>query len=70
VISKTVFCTHKTQAKGQLCFRTSPLAKNYGFGIHSDNNGKVVLYGMETDKYQQLLSDPKIKKVKAMKSSK
>ena len=57
-------------AKGQPCFRASPLTKTCGFGIHSDSNGKVALYGMETDEYQSFLADHKIKKIKAMKSSK
>ncbi|PVY40934.1 DUF6157 family protein [Pontibacter virosus] len=57
-------------SKGQPCFRASPLTKTYGFGIHSDINGKVALYGMGTDEYQKFLADTKIKKVKAMKSSK
>jgi Family of unknown function (DUF6157) len=57
-------------SKGQPCFRASPLTKTYGFGIHSDKNGKVALYGMETGEYQKFLADTKIKKVKAMKSSK
>jgi len=56
--------------KGQPCFRASLLTKTYGFGIHCDKNGKVALYGMETEEYQSFLSDTKIKKVKAMKSSK
>jgi len=33
-------------SKGQPCFRASPLTKTYGFGIHSDSNGKVALVGM------------------------
>ena len=57
-------------SKGQPCLRTSPLTKTYGFGIHVDSNGKVALYGMETEEYQNFLADTKIKKVKAMKSSK
>ena len=57
-------------SKGQPCFRTSPLTKKYGFGVHCDSNGKVALYGMETNEYQQFLLDTKLKKVKAMKSSK
>ena len=57
-------------SKGQPCFRASPLTKTYGFGVHNDNNGKVAIYGMETDVYQKILSDNKIKKVKAMKSNK
>ncbi len=57
-------------SKGQPCFRASPLTKTYGFGVHSDSKGKVAIYGMETDAYQRFLADPKIKKVKAMKSRK
>lgn len=55
-------------SKGQPCLRTSPLAKIYGFGIHSDNNGKVAIYGMETVEYGRFLTDKRLKKVKAMRS--
>jgi len=56
-------------SKGQACLRASPLTKTYGFGIHSDGEGKVALYGMETAAYEKLSVDPKVKKVKAMRSS-
>lgn len=56
-------------AKGQPCLRTSPLAKTYGFGIHSDSNGKVSIFGVESLEYQKCLADKGIKKIKAMKSS-
>lgn len=56
-------------SKGQPCFRASPLTKTYGFGIHSDSDGKVALFGMESDEYQKFLTNHNIKKVKAMKSS-
>lgn len=55
-------------SKGQPCFRASPLTKTYGFGVHSNSEGKVALFGMETEAYQQFLADAKTKKVKAMKS--
>lgn len=55
-------------SKGQPCFRASPLTKMYGFGIHNNNNGKVALFGMETNEYQKFLADKNIKKLKAMKS--
>lgn len=55
-------------SKGQPCFRTSPLTKTYGFGIHADSNGKVALIGMETEQYENFQNDPTIKKVKAMRS--
>lgn len=54
----------------QPCFRSSPLTKSYGFGIHSNSDGKIALFGMETKEYQKFLSDKKITKLKAMKSSK
>lgn len=57
-------------SKGQPCFRTSPLTKTYGFGIHYNQDGKIALYGMETNEYQGYLLDPNIKKIKAMKSNK
>ncbi|WP_352421571.1 DUF6157 family protein [Proteiniphilum sp.] len=57
-------------SKGQPCLRTSPLTKCYGFGIHSNDKGKIALYGMETEAYQQLLSDTTVKKIKAMRSGK
>jgi len=55
-------------SKGQPCFRASPLTKRYGWGIHSNAEGKVAMFGMETKAYQELLSDHEIKKVKAMRS--
>lgn len=57
-------------SKGQPCFRSSPLTKTYGFGVHSDSNGKVAIFGMETEQYEKFQNDPKIKKVKAMRTSK
>ncbi len=57
-------------SKGKPCFRSSPLTKTYGFGVHSDSNGKVAIFGMETEQYEKFQSDPKIKKVKAMRSTK
>jgi hypothetical protein len=54
-------------SKGQPCLRTSPLTRTYGFGIHSDSNGKIALYGMETEAYQKFLADTTIRKIKSMK---
>ena len=55
-------------SKGQPCFRASPLTKQYGWGIHSDAEGKIAMYGAETKEYQRFLADESIKKVKAMRS--
>lgn len=57
-------------AKGQPCFRASPLTKRYGWGLHSNKEGKVAIYGCETAEYQKFISDKSLKIVKAMKSGK
>lgn len=57
-------------SKGQPCFRASPLAKKYGWGIHNNEEGKIALYGIDTQTYEKLVNDKGLKKVKAMRSSK
>jgi hypothetical protein len=57
-------------SKGQPCFRSSPLTKTYGFGVHANSEGKVAIFGMETNQYQRLQGDKSIKNVKAMRSTK
>ncbi|MBK6913553.1 MAG: hypothetical protein IPH11_07765 [Ignavibacteriales bacterium] len=57
-------------SKGQPCFRSSPLTKTYGFGVHADSIGKVAIFGMETEQYKKFQRDPTIKKVKAMRTTK
>ncbi len=57
-------------SKGQACLRASPLAKIYGYGIHSNRDGKIALYGMETNEYANFIADSEVVKVKAMKSGK
>lgn len=57
-------------SKGQPCFRASPLTKRYGWGIHSDEDGKVAMYGAETEEYRKFIADESIKKAKAMRSKK
>ncbi|MBT1687077.1 DUF6157 family protein [Dawidia soli] len=56
-------------SKGQACLRASPLTKTYGFGAHSNSEGKVAIYGVETPEYEKFLKDAKTKKVKAMRSA-
>lgn len=57
-------------SKGQPCFRASPLTKRYGWGIHSNEEGKIAMYGSETMEYEKLRNDPALKVIKAMRSSK
>ncbi len=55
-------------SKGQPCFRSSPLTKRYGWGIHFDPNKKVPLYGVETEEYEHFTKRKDLKVVKAMRS--
>ncbi len=55
-------------SKGQPCFRASPLTKRYGWGIHSDSEGKIAMYSVDSEPYQSFVNDQNIKKVKAMRS--
>ncbi|MDG3581976.1 DUF6157 family protein [Galbibacter pacificus] len=57
-------------SKGQPCFRASPLTKRYGWGIHSDNNGKIAIYGIGTKEYANFIEDASVTKTKAMRSKK
>ena len=57
-------------AKPQACLRASPLVKQYGWGLHHDENGMVAAYGVETDEYRGLVSRPDIKVVAGMRSRK
>ena len=55
-------------SKGQPCFRTSPLTKRYGWGVHSNEEGKIAMYGVESAEYQKLVADVLVTKKKAMRS--
>lgn len=55
-------------SKGQPCMRASPLTKRYGWGIHSDNEGKMALVNRDSEKYEKLLKEEGLAKVKAMRS--
>src|SRR5579871_1095656 len=41
-------------SKPHPCLRASMLTKRYGWGAHYDAEGRIALYGMETDDYRRL----------------
>lgn len=55
-------------SKGQPCLRSSPLVKRYGWGIHSDREGRVAIYAVESSEYKKFCKDKTIKHLKGMKS--
>lgn len=56
-------------SKGQPCLRASPLTKRYGWGVHSDEDQKIAIFGRETPEYERLSSDKTLNVVRAMRSS-
>ncbi|MHA4847478.1 DUF6157 family protein [Flavitalea antarctica] len=55
-------------AKGQPCLRASPLTKRYGWGVHSNEDGKVAIYAVESPEYDRLKKDKNLDQIKAMRS--
>jgi hypothetical protein len=55
-------------SKGQPCFRSSPLTKRYGWGVHSDSAGRIAIYPMESAEYKRLAADEGLTHLKAMRS--
>lgn len=41
-------------SKGQPCMRSSDLGKRYGWGVHSDAEGRIALVPMESEEYARL----------------
>lgn len=55
-------------AKPCACMRASPLTKQYGWGAHYDERGKIAIYPVESREYQRLVNDKSVKKFFAMRS--
>ena len=55
-------------SKGQPCFRASPLTKRYGWGVHSDKDGKIAMYPVESPEYATHANDANLKQVSGMRS--
>jgi len=56
-------------AKPQACLRASPLTKRYGYGAHYDAEGRIALHPRDSDTYARLSSDPALKQLPAMRST-
>lgn len=60
---------HTFFSKGQPCMRCSALGKRYGWGVHSNAEGKIALYPLGSEEYERLASDKKLKITRAMSSA-
>lgn len=54
--------------KPKACFRASLLVKKYGWGIHYDDEGKIALYDVNSEGYEQFLNSDTITILKGMRS--
>ena len=52
------------------CLRASSLTKKFGWGAHYNTDGKIALYGVETDEYKRFaeMEAPDMKQLLAMRS--
>lgn len=55
-------------SKGQPCLRSSPLTKRYGWGVHSDAEGRVAIFAMDSAEYQALAENAALAQTCAMRS--
>ncbi len=55
-------------AEGQPCFRSSPLTKRYGWGVHCDSEGRIALVAVGSEAYEALAADPGLRTLRAMRS--
>ena len=55
-------------SKGQACLRASALGKKFGWGVHSNDQGRVALFAVDSPQYEKLSGDKDISQVKAMRS--
>lgn len=55
-------------SKGRPCFRASALTKSYGWGVHSNADGKIALFAVDSKEYAQFVASADVEKKKAMRS--
>ncbi len=49
-------------------FRLSPLTQRYGWGVHSDGQGRIALYGVRSLGYEMLARDASLRQLQAYRS--
>ena len=55
-------------SRGQACLRSSPLVKQFGWGIHHDGSGRIALVAVESPEYEALLERSDVSVVSGMRS--
>lgn len=55
-------------AKPLACLRASPLVKQFGWGIHHDDNQRIAVYAVDSSEYRKLAELSDIKSLPGMRS--
>jgi len=55
-------------SKGQPCLRASALVKSLGWAVHHDEAARVALVAIGSDRFDELMADGAVEKVKGMRS--
>ena len=55
-------------SKGQACLRSSPLVKQFGWGIHHDDCGRIALVAVGSPEYTALVEQSDVSVVPGMRS--
>jgi hypothetical protein len=55
-------------ARPQACLRASPLPKRFGWGVHCDDQGRVAIFGIESNEYAELSHRASLDQRQAMRS--
>jgi hypothetical protein len=55
-------------AKPYACMRASPLTKQYGWGAHYDEKGRIAIYPAESKEYKRFVADKFMRKFFAVRS--
>lgn len=56
-------------ATPRACLRTSPPPNTFGWGVAADAEGRLTLVPVESERYRELVDDPDVRVVRAMRSS-
>lgn len=55
-------------SKPQACLRASPLVKNFGWGLHHDEAGRLAAYGVETEEYLAFVARADLQIIRGLRS--
>lgn len=55
-------------AAPRACLRASPLPKRFGWGLRFDSQGRIAVYGVDSEEYRDFVADPRLRQLAALRS--